>query len=675
VASITCVTWKVSETGGKPKFFRHLNTPAASTVEAPVAINHVLSKGTYMKLSIPKFLLVGAALATLSLTSGCSQESSSAQPTTSAPPVVTTPPVTTVQAAPALSAAPELTAATAEVPPTTEKPATIPPSIAPTSPLAQVVRLAQAGVDESIIMVYVTNSSRTFNLDADKIVYLTDLGLPTEVVTAMMAQDLQLQQAFAASQAEQQAQQAQQMQQTQQTQQDQQDQQDQTATEPAPASTAETVAPPAPVTENYFNDTLSPYGSWVVVNGYGRCWRPAVCTYNPGWQPYCDRGHWVYTDCGWYWSSDYSWGATFHYGRWFRDTRAGWCWSPDTVWAPSWVTWRYSNNYCGWAPLPPRTYCQPGVGIVYQGGNVGVSLRFGLGASCFTFVPTQYFCSSHPRNHCVPPSQTTQIYNNTTVINNIRIHGSGHNQIVVNNGIPVQGVVNASQTPIRPVPVHKIDDAFAHGGSSQLADRPSRVSTRPGFNGNAGNPVQASEPSRTEPATVVSGQNPPRSTVIAGNNASRSGQNRFQQPVNNQNQQARQGQFNQGQARMQPERNTPTSPQRPVASANNNNPQTTTTRWQQPPQGTPHNYTRTPEPRQNLVAQSRVVAPPVTYSAPPQPQPQVRSYNQPRAEVRQSYSPPPVMSAPQRSAPSVVSAPAPQSQSSGRMGNPNWGTR
>jgi len=128
---------------------------------------------------------------------------------------------------------------------------------------------------------------------------------------------------------------------------------------------------------------------------------------------------------------------------------------------------------------------------------------------------------------------------------------------------------------------------------------------------------------------------------------------------------------------MQPERNTPTSPQRPVAAANNNyNPQTTTTRWQQPPQlTTPHNYTRTPEPRQNFVAQSRVVAPPVTYSAPPQPQPQVRSYSQPRAEVRQSYSPPPVMSAPQRSAPSVASAPAPQPQSSGRMGNPNWGPR
>ncbi len=73
-------------------------------------------------------------------------------------------------------------------------------------------------------------------------------------------------------------------------------------------------------------------------------------------------------------------------------TGFGWCWYPDTVWAPSWVTWRYSNNYCGWAPLPPRTTFQAGVGIVYNGGSVSVGFSFGLGASCFTFVPTQYFC-------------------------------------------------------------------------------------------------------------------------------------------------------------------------------------------------------------------------------------------------------------------------------------------
>ena len=668
------------KTIGSQGFLSRMNTLPAKAVKALVTVNNVLNKGPFMKTSITRFLLFGAALAALVLASACSPQSSNAAAEPAATPVVSATPVSTAQAAPAMPPAPNTTAVIAT-------PATIPSNIVPTSPLAQVVRLAQAGVDESIIMVYVTNSSRTFNLDSDKIIYLTDLGVPTDVVTAMMQRDQQLQQEFAAAQAEQQAQQVPQTQTAPAA----------PAPEPVAASTAETVTPPAPVTVNYFNETLSPYGSWVVVNGYGNCWRPAVSVYNPTWQPYCDRGHWVYTDCGWYWSSDYAWGATFHYGRWFQAANVGWCWSPDTVWAPSWVTWRYSNNYCGWAPLPPRTYCQPGVGIVYQSGGVSVGLSFGLGASCFTFVPTQYFCNPHPRNYCAPSSQVTQIYNNTTVINNIRIRGSGNNQIVINNGIPVQGVVNTTQTPIRPVPVHRIDSAFAHNGSGPQADRPSRVDAAnyPNLNGHANQTAPPAMPNRSEPTASTGGQNPSRATVIAGNGSSRQGQNRFASPGNNQNPQVEPGQFNPAPGRTQPERNNPATAgsQRSVASANyrapaytapvqnpsanlDSSPQPAPARWQQT--GIPHNYARNPEVRQNIAAQNQS-APPASYSAPAQaqPQPQPRSYSQPRSEPRQSYSQPAVVAAPQpqRNAPSVASAPAQQSQGGGRMGNQNWGPR
>jgi hypothetical protein len=621
-------------------------------VKAYVMVDNVLNNSIYMK-SLSQLLFVGVALATLSLTSDCSLESSQAQSATPPPPSVSTPVISvdTGQTVPALPVVPA-------VPPAVEKPATIPPSIAPTSPLAQVVRLAQAGVDEGIIMVYVTNSSRTFNLDSDKIIYLTDLGLPTDVVTAMMQHDLDLQQQFAASQAAQQAQLTQPA------------PPDQTAVESAQATTNESVEPPAPVTANYFYDTLSPYGSWVTVSGYGSCWRPAVCTYSPGWQPYCNRGRWVYTDCGWYWSSDYAWGATFHYGRWFQAANVGWCWSPDTVWAPSWVTWRYSNNYCGWAPLPPGTYCQPGVGIAYRGGGVSIGLSFGLAANCFTFVPTQNFCSPHPRNYCVPRSQVALIYNNTTVINNIRIHGSGHNQIVINNGIPVQGVVNQMRTPIRPVPVREIDNGFARGSASYQAERPSRVSERPGFLGNSANAGQA--PGRNQIAT---GQNSSRpAPVTAGNGITRPEQNRPQSFGSNQNQPVRQEQFKQGQNRLMEQRDysSTTTPQRTATANNNYNPQTAPNRGQQ--QVAPGNYTRTTEPRQNYAPQNRVVAPPATYSAPAQPQPQARSYSQPRVEVRQNYSPATAVSAPQpqRSQPNMSYASAPAYQGGGR---PNWGQR
>src|ERR1700733_530760 len=221
----------------------------------------------------------------------------------------------------------------------TDNSATLPTDIQPGTPLAQAVQMAQSGVDESVIMSYINNSGAPFNLTSDQIIYLKDLGLPNEAVTAMMQRDQQLGAAETA--------------------------------QPQPAATNGAPMPaeqPTDVTQNYFYDTLSPYGGWVNVTGYGLCWRPTVVLYDSSWQPYCQHDHWIYTDAGWYWLSDYSWGAcAFHYGRWFHDAHFGWCWWPETTWAPSWVCWRYSNNYCGWAPLPPRCIFRPGVGIVFNG--------------------------------------------------------------------------------------------------------------------------------------------------------------------------------------------------------------------------------------------------------------------------------------------------------------------
>jgi hypothetical protein len=417
-----------------------------------------------MKNPIFKFMLAGAAIATLAATVVETPQSAYAQA-----PLV---PSFATNTPPALVA-----------PDNSATPITPPPNIFPTSPLAQVVRLTQAGMDPSVIMTYITNSSSTFNLDSDKIIYASDAGVPGTMVTAMMQRDQFLQQQFDAAQAAQQAQQAQQGQPAQPTEAAPPD-------EPAPTDTAEVAAQPdtQPVTINYFYNSLAPYGSWVVVNGYGRCWRPTVCVYNSGWQPYCDRGRWVYSDCGWYWNSDYAWGATFHYGRWFRDTSAGWCWYPDNVWAPSWVTWRYSNNYCGWAPLPPRTSYQAGVGIVYNGGGVSAGFGFGLGASCFTFVPTQHFCDPHPRNYCVPPAQVTQVYNNTTVINNYNVN----NHTIVNHGIAVGSIATATRTPIRPIPVHEINSGYTRGNYGQPVYHPGQIPgvNHPAYNGNSSVPVR-----------------------------------------------------------------------------------------------------------------------------------------------------------------------------------------
>src|SRR5262245_29316185 len=61
-----------------------------------------------------------------------------------------------------------------------------------------------------------------------------------------------------------------------------------------------------------FYSPLSTHGAWVEVGPYGRCWHPSGVAV--GWRPYCS-GHWVWTDCGWYWGSDEPWAwACYHYG-------------------------------------------------------------------------------------------------------------------------------------------------------------------------------------------------------------------------------------------------------------------------------------------------------------------------------------------------------------------------
>jgi len=445
-----------------------------------------------MKTHFFRKLTLGIALATLWLASDHFTQLSNVQ----------------AQAEPA---GPTTAADTSAVPPANVAP---PPSILPSSPLAQVIRLVQSGVDEGVILTFVTNSTSTFNLDSDKIIYLSDLGVPNEVVSAMMERDQALQQQMAAANPP------------------------PPPPQPPPPETPTTEPPelppppePTQVTVNYFYSSLAPYGTWVNVDGYGRCWRPTIVVYNSGWQPYCDRGHWVYSDCGWYWASDYSWGVAFHYGRWFQIPRLGWCWWPDTVWAPSWVTWRYSNDYCGWAPLPPFAVYRPGVGFVYQGNGVSIGFNFGLAANCFTFVPTRYFCDPHPRHYRVEARDETRIYNQTTVINNFNF--DSHNRTLVNNGIAVQHITDATRTPIHPVPVRELRVSAGQpwrGGPVGQQNRGPGVTT--------GNPPQ--------PGSAYDNRNnsTPRGGAPTQNRVS-------QQPGNNQNQ--------------QPNRNWPPAPQTPAA--------------------------------------------------------------------------------------------------------------
>jgi hypothetical protein len=167
--------------------------------------------------------------------------------------------------------------------------------------------------------------------------------------------------------------------------------------EPAPAPTPmpEASGPPpgSDINLAYFQSQLAPYGNWVDIPGQGPCWVPSVQASVPGWRPYFNQGHWIYTDDGWSWQSDYPWGQyVFHYGRWLRDPQLGWAWVPGYHWGPGWVSWRQAEGegYCGWAPLPPGAVYDPGVGLMWD-GRLAVDADFGLGPDMYVFIPFDDF--------------------------------------------------------------------------------------------------------------------------------------------------------------------------------------------------------------------------------------------------------------------------------------------
>ena len=126
--------------------------------------------------------------------------------------------------------------------------------------------------------------------------------------------------------------------------------------------------PTTVVSVGVFYDNLAPYGRWVDTAPYGWCWVPEQVPVV--WRPYSD-GYWVYTDFGWAWVSDEPWGwATYHYGRWFEDPDYGWMWEPGTEWAPAWVAWRESDDWVGWAPLPPTATWSAWSGLRFEAVSI-----------------------------------------------------------------------------------------------------------------------------------------------------------------------------------------------------------------------------------------------------------------------------------------------------------------
>jgi hypothetical protein len=158
------------------------------------------------------------------------------------------------------------------------------------------------------------------------------------------------------------------------------------------------------VSYEVFYDELAPYGSWIDYPEYGYVWIPRVSV---DFHPYATQGHWVMTNYGWTWVSDFRWGwAAFHYGRWAFEPRFGWMWLPGRVWGPAWVAWRESPDYFGWAPLGPF---------------VDISINISCPFDHYRFVPRRYFAHRNIYNYYADRRNHVTIINNTTIINTTHV--------------------------------------------------------------------------------------------------------------------------------------------------------------------------------------------------------------------------------------------------------------
>ncbi len=435
-----------------------------------------------MKSQMYRVSALGVVITVLALSTGCQHNQAQAQEPLAdelVPNLTQTP-----QAKPAVEppkAAPETNAP----PPRMVQGPTLPDDLKVSPALAEVIKLAQAGVSDDVMLAYITNSTSTFfNVTSDAIVYLNDLGVSNDVITALIQHDsspeMQARRQYAGAV--------------------QPLPPGAVLNEPAtniyppsvsqvpPAQPVETTAAPVeavtetnyveqPASVSYFYSSLAPYGSWIDVDGYGLCWQPTVVVSNPGWRPYADNGRWLWSDYGWYWYSDYTWGwAPFHYGRWCSYPRYGWIWVPDTYWGPSWVSWRWSGSYCGWAPLPPYSYYRPGFGLYYHSWPVSVGFSFGFGWHDYCYVPVNRFCYRNPGLYYVRGDRARAIHNNATTINNYVV---GDNNTIINRGIGRERIAGANRGQVPTATVREVAaradsrrERLVSDGSSLAVERP-----------------------------------------------------------------------------------------------------------------------------------------------------------------------------------------------------------
>jgi hypothetical protein len=205
-----------------------------------------------------------------------------------------------------------------------------------------------------------------------------------------------------------------------------------------------------------FYDRLAPYGDWVSRDGL-YVFVPVV---DANWRPYT-LGHWEYTDqFGWIWISDEPFGwASYHYGRWGFDEEIGWYWVPATEWAPAWVSWRRSDDYVAWAPLPPDSDTGPAADIDIDSDQYAD--RY------WSIVPAPQFLSADLRRVVIRDrdKRFRRVFRETRPLGRVQIV----NKVVVNKVIQVDEIERITRRRVKVKEVREVND-IEHAGRNNAEE-------------------------------------------------------------------------------------------------------------------------------------------------------------------------------------------------------------
>ena len=259
-----------------------------------------------------------------------------------------------------------------------------------------------------------------------------------------------------------------------------------------------------------FYETLAPYGQWIDDPQFGFVWSPGE---DINFRPYYTNGHWVMTEYGNTWISDYPWGwACFHYGRWTYDEYYGWLWLPDGQWGPAWVSWRYGEGYYGWAPMGPAN------------GSATPVTSTKCPSDWWVFIPSRYLYSGSYYRFWYGPRDNKKYIKTSAMVTNTFVKGN-------TSYVTGPSAAQVKQVTGAPVQVYKVRNSKNHNtrvhGEEVRMFRPEEIPKAPKMGEAISTPprvISAPRPiHQPQAVTANSGAvSPFREAVISRNNGERS---------------------------------------------------------------------------------------------------------------------------------------------------------